>query len=51
MKGNNLEENLTGNTIDFLLGFCYNLITLPPIFRDGVRGGNAASAVLKWGKT
>ena len=26
--------------------FCYNEFTFPPIFRDGVRGGYAASAVL-----
>ena len=32
--------------IVFLKTSCYNIRTFPPIFRDGVRGGFAASAVL-----
>jgi len=36
-------------TIEFPLDFCYTVFTLPPIFRDGVRGGSAASAVLMGG--
>ncbi len=34
------------NRIDILAKSCYNEFTFPPIFRDGVRGGYAASAVL-----
>jgi hypothetical protein len=31
--------------VDILVNPCYNIYTFPPIFRDGVRGGFAASAV------
>jgi hypothetical protein len=31
--------------VDILVNPCYNMYTFPPIFRDGVRGGFAASAV------
>jgi len=34
----------TANMIDFVYESCYNTFTLPPIFRDGARGGLAASA-------
>ena len=34
------------NSIENCQQICYNSFTLPPIFRDGVRGGSAASAVL-----
>ncbi len=31
--------------VDFCIVFWYTIYTFPPIFRDGVRGGSAASAV------
>jgi len=44
MKEFSIKENQIKG-IDLTTVFCYTNITFPPIFRDGVRGGLAASAV------
>ena len=47
MKKGMHEKIHTCEMIAFSVGSCYTKNTFPPIFRDGVRGGSAASAFKK----
>jgi hypothetical protein len=48
-EGNSSRDRYTLDTTQKLIkisqDFCYNEFTFPPIFRDGARGGNCASAI------
>jgi len=41
-----VEQDFFWEIFDIIREYRYNIVRFPPIFRDGMRGGYAASAVL-----